>query len=288
MNFKKLYIIILAFLSAQILLPQEYQLVESFGKFDQASSFSFLTNDKIVVADVRTNELILFENKIEVKRIGGFGWGHESFDKPIRVFSDPLNIFVADYNNHRVQRYDKNLNYIGTLYTRDDNDESKRFGFPMGIVQSSQGDLFVLDSENKRVVKFNSVGDYAMNFGGFDYGMFGLDQPIDMAIDDDNNIYILDQNKIKIFDSFGTGIKILVIENEAVSISIFKDVLTVNTPNKIYEYQLNVGAPTSKNISIASLTDDKISEVIVSGNYMFILTKKKIFIYEPKNNSRHY
>lgn len=286
-----LHIIPFVFFSAQILLPQGYQLVESFGKFDHASSFTFLTNDKIVVADVRTNELILFENKIEAKRIGGFGWGNESFDKPVKLFSDPLNILAADYNNHRIQRYDKNLNYIGTLYTRDDNDEAKRFGFPMGIVQSSQGDIFVLDSENKRVVKFNSVGDYAINFGGFNYGRFGLDFPTDMAIDSDNNIYILDQNKIKIFDSFGTGINIIEIQNEVVSISIFKNALTLNTPHAIFQYKIvtnsisyDTGAPFSH------YTNDRISKAVSYGNLIFILGQTKFFIYKknPEIQLREY
>lgn len=288
MNFKKLYIILFIFFSSQVLLPQEYQLVESFGKFDQSNSFAFLTNDKIVVSDVRSNELILFENKIEVKSIGGFGWGNESFDKPVKLFSDPLNVLVADYNNHRIQRYDKNLNYIGTLYTRDDNDESKRFGFPMGIVQSSHGDIFVLDSENKRVVKFNSVGDYAMNFGGFEYGKFGLDYPTDMAIDSDNNIYILDQNKIKIFDSFGTGINITEIQHEVVSISIFNDALTLNTPYAIFQYRIgNNSISYVAGVSLNPYTNDRISKVVSHGNLIFILGQTKFFVYQKLPEMQH-
>lgn len=287
MIFKKLILSISMLCFPLSMFAQTFGLVSEIGNFSSARSFYFLSKDKFVVTDDLTNEVILFEDNIEKKRIGGYGWGNETFDKPINVFADPLNIWVTDYNNHRIQRYDKNLNYIGTLYTRDDNDESKRFGFPMGVVQSSQGDLFVLDSENRRVVKFNSIGDYAMNFGGFEYGRFGLDFPTDIAIDTDNNIYILDQNNIKIFNSFGTGIKIIKTVNEVVSISVSDGYLSANTPFNVFQYKLTVDNPDIEGLSFDPYPQSRISDTKGNAYFIQILTQKKIIIYK-KNNIRTY
>ena len=43
---------------------------------------------------------------------GAFGWQNEEFDRPIAVSSrNGLDVYVADYNNRRIVRYDKDLNY---------------------------------------------------------------------------------------------------------------------------------------------------------------------------------
>lgn len=259
---------------------QNYFFVEEIGKFESAKSFYFLTESKFVVSDVQTNEIILFENKVESKRIGGYGWGNETFDSPIKIFTDPLNIFVADFNNHRIQRYDKYLNFAGSMHNRNDADETRRFGFPLGVVQSSQGDLFILDSENKRILKFNSSGNFYNSFGGFDYGNFALNEPKDISIDNENRIYILDKNNIKVFDDFGTGVTIIDSVNGFKSINTSKEYLLLNSVNEIY-YSLKASTPLNfQKLNLFPQPEAEISEVKILRDKLFVLTKKNIWVYE--------
>ena len=59
--------------------------------------------------------------------------------------------------------------------------------------------MYILDSENKRVIKFNTFGQFVQNFGGFDAGAFSLTDPRKLAVSPGNNIYVLDERRRKFY-----------------------------------------------------------------------------------------
>ena len=70
-----------------------------------------------------------------------------------RNVSSLANILVSDYSNQRVQVFDKNGNWINT-FGKDGNDEGS-FDRPMGItVDNENGDIYVVDYGNNRVMMF--------------------------------------------------------------------------------------------------------------------------------------
>ena len=80
----------------------------------------------IYVINSDLNTLTLFSKEgTMVRRIGGSGWLNDQFDRPAGVWArNGIDLFIADYGNHRIQRFDRNLNYVSTFYTRDsDNPE---------------------------------------------------------------------------------------------------------------------------------------------------------------------
>ena len=131
----------------------------ALGKFTDASSFSYNPSGFFYVADRHTNEIFKIDTLGNIiKYIGGYGWDESNFDDPIFIFSTLLNVYVTDKNNHRIQIFDKDLNYITQLSNKNlestnKNLENSKFGYPLGCVVSSMGDFFVLDSENKRILK---------------------------------------------------------------------------------------------------------------------------------------
>lgn len=114
------------------------------GEFEQASAFDINASGFIVVADKFKNEIIKIDtNGNQIVTIGDTE-DAASFDFPIDVFSNALSVYVCDYNNHRVQRFDKDLNFISQLSTRESENSEESFGYPVASVTSDIGDLLFL------------------------------------------------------------------------------------------------------------------------------------------------
>lgn len=139
-----------------------------------------------------------------VAEVGGPGFEQGRFDQPSAVWArNGLDIFVADYGNHRIQRFDRQLSFVSALSTRDNDDPDRRFGYPTDVTLSRQGDLYVCDGENQRVVRINRLSQVEKVIGGFDAGKGKLDRPTRIAAGPKDDLYVLDGSRILVFDAFG-------------------------------------------------------------------------------------
>jgi DNA-binding beta-propeller fold protein YncE len=114
-----------------------------------------------------------------------------------------MNVFVADYGNHRIQRFDRTLSYVSTFATRDEDDPRTRFGFPTDVSVSRLGDLFLCDTENVRVLKVNRFTHVERIFGGFGGGAGRLQDPSQLEVGPNDHVYVLDEDRVVVFDAFG-------------------------------------------------------------------------------------
>jgi len=74
------------------------------------------------------------------------------------VSSASAPIFVTDTDNHRVQMFDNNGNYVGQF--------SHSFDLPTGIAVDCNGNVYVMDGNTHCVVdKFDSNGNFLLQFG---------------------------------------------------------------------------------------------------------------------------
>jgi DNA-binding beta-propeller fold protein YncE len=164
---------------------------------------------RIVLADARASTVTLFAADGTLQRsTGGTGWGNDQFDAPAAVWMrNGIDIFVADYNNHRIQRFDRNLNFVSSLSTRDNAEQDERFGYPTDVALSRMGDLFVCDTENSRIVKFNGLSRVDRSFGGIASGRGRLRRPRQIEIGPSDRVYVLDAGGVQIFDGFGNFLK---------------------------------------------------------------------------------
>jgi hypothetical protein len=265
-----------------VAFPQNYELVTTFGKFKNASSFYINPAGFIYVTDTNTDEVIAMDTLGNVfKEIGGYGWGESSFDKPVDVFADALKVFVADKNNHRIQRFDKNLNFNFQIYTRDSDVEAERFGYPLSAVMSNQGDIFILDSENIRIVKFDIFGNFIQNFGGYDYGSYALQKPRQLAVSSRNDIFVIDGKQIVIFDQYGNGVGRASGIEEFTSIRIIFNWMSLTTKENIYVANLNTPELSLKQIRLNEIEGDtQFVSSFIFNNKLYLLSKNKIFVYD--------
>ena len=118
------------------------------------------------------------------------------------------NAYIIDGGNHRVQKYDKNGNFLLMWGGSGAGDGQFFFRSPPahygGLTVDKDGYVYVTDHHN-RVQKFDGNGAFLMKFGttgssnGEFYDLYGV------AVDDQGNIYTTDLTKYEIqkFNSQG-------------------------------------------------------------------------------------
>jgi hypothetical protein len=269
------------FFFCNAVLGQTFQFEYSLGNFKGASSFFINPAGIIYVSDSTTDEIYMLDTLGNyIHSIGGYGWRESAFDNPVDISADALKVFVTDKNNHRIQRFDKNLNYNFQISTRESSIEEERFGYPLSAVMSNQGDIFILDSENLRVVKFDIFGNFVQNFAGYDYGNYSLTNPKQLAISMQNNIFVIDDSVILIFDQFGNGIGRTEGKHDFKGIRIIFNELVVNTHEKIFYANLRSPELLITEIKLTGIEENlKIIAALIFNNKLYLLTKDQIFVF---------
>ncbi len=274
-------LLLLFTLSCSTLFGQNFEYNKSFGDFKNASSFYITVNGLIYVSDADADEIIQLDTLgNELKSFGGYGWDENSFDNPTDVFADPLTIYVADKNNHAIKRFDKNLNYLSSLNKRESNNLEEQFGYPLSCATSNQGDLYFIDSENSRVMKFDIFGNYKINFGGFDAGGYVLSNPKKLAVSSSNKIFVIDGENVIIFDDFGTGINNFNIGKKLNSIRILFDQLVITTCDEIYHTYLKSPELIVNKVYLNGTNElPCVVSAILLNNNLYVLTSNQILLF---------
>ncbi|QQS34613.1 MAG: NHL repeat-containing protein [Ignavibacteriales bacterium] len=264
------------------ILSQQFKFAGEIGSFKDASSFYINSSGHIYVTDSGKDEIYKLDTTGTVlKFAGGFGWDNGSFDDPVDIFATSLTVYVCDRNNHRIQRFDKDLNFISSLSTRENENSNEQFGYPISCVTSAQGDMFILDSENNRIIKFDMFGNFIQNFGGFDYGDFALSKPVSMAVSPSNTLFFVDGNSIVLYDQFGNGISRVGTELQFKNIRINFFGVTMNTGEQIYYSTLSSKELKLMEIQLSETKSGfKIISSIIFNDKLYVLTPTRILIYE--------
>jgi DNA-binding beta-propeller fold protein YncE len=147
---------------------------------------------------------ILGPSGAPIASMGGMGWENTKFDNPRGLWArNGIDVFVADYGNHRVQRFDRRLNYISTLFTRDNDVPEERFGYPTDVGVSRLGDLFVCDGENQRLIRIGRDGTTIRSMGDYTAGKGRLVAPTRVDVGAHDRVYVVDGKRVVVLDLFG-------------------------------------------------------------------------------------
>jgi sugar lactone lactonase YvrE len=103
------------------------------------------------------------------------------------------------------------LELVKTIGSTDTEDENLAFHIPADIAIDSQGNIYILDSGNHRIQKFDSDGKYLATFGRKGQGPAEYYFPVSIDIDPKGYIYISDpQNqRIQVLNPEGKDHKII-------------------------------------------------------------------------------
>ncbi len=149
-------------------------------------------------------------NGVVLAQWGQKGRGNGKFNLPygIAVDSDD-NVYVADTNNNRIQKFSPDGDFLGK-WGRLCNVEEQgvdacdgKFDHPAGVTVDEAGDVYVADSYNHRIQKFDSNGGFLGKWGSNCVvedsqiqhpdacdGKFNI--PIDISVDQDGTAYVAD------------------------------------------------------------------------------------------------
>jgi hypothetical protein len=269
------------FLNQSIAQNLSYKLIDLKNYISAAIAISIDTENNIFVLDSNNNKLIKLDDEGKfIKDIGSWGWGNFNFDKPISVdASDGLNVYVSDYYNHRIVRFNKQLEYISTLYKKGADNLHLMFGLPTAIAVDRFSNLFIYDNENKRILKFDKDGNIKNSFGGYE----SVTHPIKFEIDFENNLYVLEKNKMWIFDNWGTRIGIIKFDS-SYTVTTFclegTNVYTIHSGKYFAEYDSfgrQLGQFDLTGYFTHSFEGDIVDVKLLGGKYYF-LTHNAIII----------
>lgn len=119
------------------------------------------------------------------------------FKGPVGITVDAQeNIYVMDAGNSRVQKFDTAGNFLlmwgseGSGDGQFQNDTANRHSGRLAV--DSQGNVYVLDTKNFRVQKFDTNGGYLAQWGTEGDGEGQFRETLDIAIDQQDNVYVSD------------------------------------------------------------------------------------------------
>ncbi len=273
---KVILLIIISLFAVEGTHSQEIREAAEIGNFKEAADFAISSLGVIYISDLNANEIIAMDTLgKETGRIGGYGWNNSALSEPVCLTISGLNVIVTDRTNKSVKLFDKNLNFISEIKSADEI----YFDDPVAAAANSKGDIYILDRGEKKIIKMNSVGGSVSEFGGYGDGEFSLNNPSSLRLCRYNLVYCLDGEKIKVFDEFGNGIKILSQEAGYSSINTSEDFVTLTSSSDVLVFANPDTSPFSIMLNSCEIDVNAVSSLIYQGKF-YVLTKTSIKIFE--------
>ncbi|MBI1892411.1 MAG: 6-bladed beta-propeller [Burkholderiales bacterium] len=173
------------------------------GKFVIPMGIAIDNAGNVFVTDWGLSTISKFDANLQfVKTWGSYGNGDGQLNRPIELSVDANgNVYVADTRNGRVQKFDNNgvlLTKWGTNQGVANVDALKNWGTGAGELFMPQGVkvagnvVYVADTSNNRMQKFDLQGKYLGQWGMFSGSYNGFFGPTSVAVDASGNSYVVD------------------------------------------------------------------------------------------------
>ncbi len=203
------------------------------GQFYMGRDIAVGEEGAVYVLDFSPHRVQKFDSSGQyLTQFGGYGTTEGKLNQPYGLGVDASgNVYVADYYNFRLQKFDSNGTFLIMWGWGVDTGASAfetctlgcqagvqgsgdgQFSWPNDVAVDLSGNVYVADSGNNRIQKFNNSGTYITQWGtSCDVGGSGVDgcdgdfnYPTGVALDDSDNIYVVGRHnhRVQKFDSVG-------------------------------------------------------------------------------------
>jgi len=216
---------------------------EGPGEFDNPSGIAHLPGVGLYVSDENNHRIQLFDpDGMFITEWGVKGFLPGTFNRVSGVAVDnvSLSVYAAERGNHRIQKFDSAGTFLTTWGSLCDLSTGSgctdpdgggplqlgdgEFNEPSAVAVDATGNVYVADTDNHRIQKFDSTGTFITKWGSrcrltngsgcvdpdgagaLEAGDGQFDMPSDIAVDAAGNVYIADEDnhRIQKFDSTGT------------------------------------------------------------------------------------
>ena len=210
--------LLILILSVSLCPAQEFREIariggsgQEAGQFNQPAALDVTAEGMLIVVDSGNNRLQVFDQRGNLQRtVGGFGFNYEQLNAPKDVWARMLiNIYVSDFNNQRLVRYDRNFRFLSDLKYQDSWDDQFQFAEVSSCAINSQNDLFLLDYSEQKIIKFNRTDTPERTFGAYESGAGELQDARQLDILNNKYLLISDAGRqsLLIYDFFGTFVR---------------------------------------------------------------------------------
>ena len=153
----------------------------------------------LYVTDTEREQVVVFNE--DLNYITSFGEREEA--KPIDVYSDKQNTWVADLKNHRVIVYDKGHNFQYSI-PAENQDSLARLYSPTNITVRNDN-LYVSDFGDFNIKVYTKDGKYLRTVGSYGRNLGQFVRQKGIAVDRDENLYAVDAGfeNVQIFNKEG-------------------------------------------------------------------------------------
>ena len=163
-------------------------------------------NGKAWVCDYGNNRICVFTTLGEwVKNFGSRGV--REFNQTYGVCVDTNeNIYITDYHNQQVRKFDKNLTPIRRFGSAGNT--NGQFNGPIGIAVGPNNKVYVVDHPNHRVQIFDENGSFLGKFGSNGSAQGCFLYPYGVTVSSSGRVYVTDgdNHRVQIFDLDGNFI----------------------------------------------------------------------------------
>jgi len=187
------------FLSSGVFLTEWGSLGEWNGFFQYPAGITVDRDGTVLVTDTGNNRVQVFTAEgVFLNAWGSSGDGDGEFWYPEGIACDSeRNVYVVDYGHHRVQKFDP-MGVFLAKWGKNGGDGSSgtgsgEFYHPRGIMVDKDDRVYVVDTENNRVQKFDLNGSYMGEWGSFGSGDGNFTAPRGIAADGSGNIMVVDE-----------------------------------------------------------------------------------------------
>lgn len=126
-----------------------------YSGLDNATGLYVTQNSVYVVEQGKDRVLKLDHSGKLVDTIGGKGGGNYQFSKPVDVdATNGLKIFVTDYNNRRVQVFDRRGQYLSSISANDAFGANRPYN-PTQVAVNGLGEVFFVDEAENYIRRFD-------------------------------------------------------------------------------------------------------------------------------------
>lgn len=231
------------------------------GQFKSPDAIEVDSRGNVFVGDEGNNRVQQFNQAGKyLAQFGskGSGAGQFSFTWPMGIAVDNKGgLWVADVANNRIQKWgipNYRPSWYGAFGTVGSGDGQMKA--PADSAIAPNGDVFVLDKGNARVLRFNREGKYLSKFGTGGTANGQLKAPTSIAIDGSGNLWVTDAGNYRIQEFTEGGAFVRAIGSQG-------------TGNAQFSIAEGIATDLKGNIYVADTYNRRIQVFDEEGKYLF-------------------